>query len=198
MGKSAYIGASNKARKIKTIYIGVSGKARKIKKAWIGVSGKAREFYSGQEYLKLIYGTDLRYDPSGTSMYKGAYSVDHGDNFLYFDNPDNDLTYIGKLDKWVRCLTRYQQDKMFQRSLSNDITNLEWEDCNTLTLPEGAGSGTFGYRIIDKYCIVAVESGNETWAYVIDLETGQKGPTKTISSGSVRLTNTVSCDGNNN
>lgn len=52
MAKGAYIGVSDKARKIKKGYIGVDGKARKIKKGYIGVGGKARPFWSGG---KLAY-----------------------------------------------------------------------------------------------------------------------------------------------
>ena len=49
MARGAYIGVSDKARKIKKGYIGVDGKARKIKKGYIGVGGVARPFWSGGE-----------------------------------------------------------------------------------------------------------------------------------------------------
>lgn len=45
MAKKAYVGVSNKARRVKKIYIGISGKARKVRKGYIGVAGKARLFF---------------------------------------------------------------------------------------------------------------------------------------------------------
>ena len=54
MAKSAYIGVSSKAKKVKKMYIGVGGVAKKVKKAYIGdANGKARLCYSGgYEYNK--------------------------------------------------------------------------------------------------------------------------------------------------
>lgn len=46
MAKKAYIGVSNKARRVGKIYIGVSNKARKVRKGYIGVAGKARMFFA--------------------------------------------------------------------------------------------------------------------------------------------------------
>lgn len=46
MGKAAYVGVQNIARKVKNIYIGVDGIARKVKKGYVGVDGVARLFYS--------------------------------------------------------------------------------------------------------------------------------------------------------
>lgn len=46
MAKVSYVGASDKARRVKKLFVGINGKARKVKKAYIGVSGKARLFFS--------------------------------------------------------------------------------------------------------------------------------------------------------
>jgi len=81
MAKSAYIGVSSKAKKVKKMYIGVGGVAKKVKKAYIGdANGKARLCYSGgYEYNKGFvfvgsYGDQIRVgdideclNPNGTS-----------------------------------------------------------------------------------------------------------------------------------
>ena len=49
MAKKAYIGVSDKARKVKKIYVGVNGVARKVKNGYVGISGVARKFYAAVE-----------------------------------------------------------------------------------------------------------------------------------------------------
>lgn len=45
MGKKAFVGVNDKARKVDKIYVGVGNKARKVIKGYVGVSGKARQFW---------------------------------------------------------------------------------------------------------------------------------------------------------
>lgn len=56
MAKSAYIGASNLAHKIKKMYVGdADGIARKVKKAYIGdANGKARLCFSGEAFSTVV------------------------------------------------------------------------------------------------------------------------------------------------
>ena len=60
MAKSAYIGVSSKAKKVKKIYIGVGGVAKKVKKAYIGVNGVAKLFYAAGG---VFLGTGGTYSP---------------------------------------------------------------------------------------------------------------------------------------
>ena len=191
MGKSAYIGASNKARKIKTIYIGVSGKARKIKKAWIGVGGKAREFYSGLEYLKLIYGY-TKWDTSGASINNNVYSENHGVSFGTYEYETQEHKYIGKIDKWAKI-----RSNTLYRSIGRELPDIEWETVASITAPTQAPSSySLSSCIIDKFCIVSAYSQTGNTAYVIDIETGEKGPEKVFAStGGDIFASVCTCDG---
>jgi len=51
MSKTAYIGASNMARKVSKIYVGINGMARKVTKGYIGIGGLARPFFSSDPVL---------------------------------------------------------------------------------------------------------------------------------------------------
>lgn len=67
MAKVSYVGASDKARRVKKLFIGIDGKARKIKKAYIGVGDKARLFFSsGFSESLWAYGgaTNYKVDPN--------------------------------------------------------------------------------------------------------------------------------------
>lgn len=75
MGKKAYLGIDNIARKVKKMYIGVNGVARKVKKGYIGIDGVARLFFSG-------LGTPMKVGTAPNLTSGGAYPG-HAENNSY-------------------------------------------------------------------------------------------------------------------
>lgn len=63
MAKVSYVGASDKARRVKKLFVGIDGKARKVKKAYVGIGGVARLFFS-------------------SGVQAGAYSILNSSNFV--------------------------------------------------------------------------------------------------------------------
>lgn len=53
MTKAVYVGAADKAHRVKAIYVGIDGKARKVKKGYIGVGGIARLFYAAEAIVTV-------------------------------------------------------------------------------------------------------------------------------------------------
>lgn len=94
MAKKAYVGVSNKARRVKKIYIGISGKARKVRKGYIGIANKARLFFT---HGTLKYHAD--YVNCTTANLRIAAASN--DNYAYI----SDGEAVNSFDKDLVCST---------------------------------------------------------------------------------------------
>lgn len=82
MAKVSYVGASDKARRVKKLFVGIDGKARKVKKAYVGVGGVARLFFSSGVqpglyvlggYTYTLYRFDVNSMTAVSSVSVGSY-----------------------------------------------------------------------------------------------------------------------------
>ena len=109
MAKAAYVGISNKARRITDMYVGVNNVARKVKKAYVGVSGVARLFFKHMNNGKSDFTLALsqaRSDLQGNSV--GNYMIfAGGNNYGYERYPtSNDHVHYNTVDAFNENLVR--------------------------------------------------------------------------------------------
>lgn len=109
MAKGAYIGVSDKARKIKKGYIGVDGKARKIKKGYIGVGGVARPCWGEG---KLVYFGKIsplkKARCDGNGNYVGNYMIIAG------GGTSNSGSYVSSVDAYDKDFVKTEIDDLIQ------------------------------------------------------------------------------------
>ena len=143
MGKSAYIGLADKARKIKTMYVGVDGKARKIKKAWIGdANGKAREWWSGGKGSNIVYVSKASKGTTSSNRYvTGFTSTDKATTFAQTasklttisssSSAKPYITYFNEYERWAVKTTAIPRMKYNRMNYVYLTPNAELKDPTT-------------------------------------------------------------------
>lgn len=205
MAKAAYIGVTEKARKVKNIYIGVNGIARKVKKGYIGVNGVARLFYdadaggwtsgtlpSSANWTSVAFGNG-RFVAVASGSQTAAYST-NGINWTSVSLPSSST--------W-NCV-RYCKDRFIAVSgAGKAIYSTDGITWTALTLPVSSTWSSVGYNAEKGYYAIAssatsniqciYSTNGTTWKQ----GTQMSGPVSSMAYGNGKLIGVTTAATNN-
>ena len=174
MAKSAYIGVSSKAKKVKKIYVGVGGKAKKVKKAYIGdANGKAKLFFSS--------GGIFYYGMGSSSYTSGTYNAENN-SFYRVQEWKND----GKIEQiTVTNIVSWRASAVWfwnncwvwvtKRTNYEPYLNIMDKDSFAVTQLTLSGSSTIGIGFSGGMVAGFVVDGNKAYMLFVNTSSASRG-----------------------